>query len=563
MFDEFDDDDNPNPPTSNKNIDRSKNRERKRDNKKLKKGLKKTNTQEENYLFPNGHSNQQKSPEPNSTKLIPYTNPTNNMDFTALPLKIKTLDGEENETELDVMELFKQIYAVDEFGEFLQKHKTATKQPQEDDYGVIEYKWKQVDKDSDRLDGLKTQMKFRIKEGSGEAYYNLGYMDNGSPKGLSQKDFMKSMETICYQSNALKADLILQDIKDGIEGKVAEQMVRNREREGFQQEVRVMVIGESFAGKTTQIGTLQTGKKDSGDGSIRDTQNKFEHELKSGRTSSLNYNVQGLDSAGNIKNHNMDIFGSTWEGIIEDSTKIQTFMEWGGYEKNKYSKAWIHNVLNANPDYCLQVINGQSGITEKTNEQFIIAMAQETPCFMVITHIDQISEDQQNNIHFDIRNMVVNMFKGQETKYPLRVKNKEDVIGWNISQKENLGFIPVFSISNTEWTNMDLFIQFLNQLPVSTGHHGTKDGKAEFIVQKKNCDTKDSMVISGIVVNGIIKKNQLQYFGPFYNGTFCQAKVTNIRCYLVDVKKAISGQTCSIRLKVHLFTSNHYSSTKT
>lgn len=36
----------------------------------------------------------------------------------------------------------------------------------------------------DRLDHLATQMKFRIKEGHGEAHYRIGVEDNGRPMGL-------------------------------------------------------------------------------------------------------------------------------------------------------------------------------------------------------------------------------------------------------------------------------------------------------------------------------------------------------------------------------------------
>ena len=76
----------------------------------------------------------------------------------------------------------------------------------------------------------------------------------------------------------------------------------------------------------------------------------------------------------------------TWDTMIEDSTKIITFMETGGH--SKYSKGLIHNILNANPDYALLVINAVSGITEKTIEQYKLAIALQTPCFIVVTHID-------------------------------------------------------------------------------------------------------------------------------------------------------------------------------
>jgi len=41
-----------------------------------------------------------------------------------------------------------------------------------------------VNPSEDRLDHLATQMKFRIKEGHGEAHYRIGVEDNGRPMGL-------------------------------------------------------------------------------------------------------------------------------------------------------------------------------------------------------------------------------------------------------------------------------------------------------------------------------------------------------------------------------------------
>lgn len=38
------------------------------------------------------------------------------------------------------------------------------------------------------MDQLTTQMKFRLAEGFGEAYYRIGVEDNGRPTGLCKED---------------------------------------------------------------------------------------------------------------------------------------------------------------------------------------------------------------------------------------------------------------------------------------------------------------------------------------------------------------------------------------
>jgi hypothetical protein len=60
----------------------------------------------------------------------------------------------------------------------------------EDDEGNCEYKLKLVNPSDDRLDHLATQMKFRVREGRGEAHYRIGVEDNGRPTGLGQDDML-------------------------------------------------------------------------------------------------------------------------------------------------------------------------------------------------------------------------------------------------------------------------------------------------------------------------------------------------------------------------------------
>ena len=52
-------------------------------------------------------------------------------------------------------------------------------------------------------------MGFRIKEGNGEAYYRLGFEDNGNNLGLDYDDFLKTFYTICYMGRELKVEVII------------------------------------------------------------------------------------------------------------------------------------------------------------------------------------------------------------------------------------------------------------------------------------------------------------------------------------------------------------------
>ena len=69
---------------------------------------------------------------------------------------------------------------------------------EEDDFGNIEYKLKLVDPSLERIQHLTSQMKFRLEEGSGEAFYNVGYEDNGNPLGLCKEDLFKSVRNYLF-----------------------------------------------------------------------------------------------------------------------------------------------------------------------------------------------------------------------------------------------------------------------------------------------------------------------------------------------------------------------------
>lgn len=58
-----------------------------------------------------------------------------------------------------------------------------------------EYVLKMVKPSSEKLESLLAQMKFRLQDGNGEAFYELGVEENGNPLGLCQEDMRDSLST--------------------------------------------------------------------------------------------------------------------------------------------------------------------------------------------------------------------------------------------------------------------------------------------------------------------------------------------------------------------------------
>ena len=75
----------------------------------------------------------------------------------------------------------------------------------ENDLGNIEYKLKIIPQTKHRFQQLTTQLKWRLKQGNGKAYYYIGVYDDGKIANISLDTFKKSLENLksmCKQINA-------------------------------------------------------------------------------------------------------------------------------------------------------------------------------------------------------------------------------------------------------------------------------------------------------------------------------------------------------------------------
>ena len=62
--------------------------------------------------------------------------------------------------------------------------------------GNVEYKLKLTNVTAVRFARLVTQLKWRLLEGGGQAYYELGVADSGALIGLPRADLEESLETL-------------------------------------------------------------------------------------------------------------------------------------------------------------------------------------------------------------------------------------------------------------------------------------------------------------------------------------------------------------------------------
>ncbi|CAE7251814.1 GTPBP2 [Symbiodinium sp. CCMP2456] len=83
--------------------------------------------------------------------------------------------------------------------------------PPENDEGCIEYKWRLGPEHSRRrVARLATQMKFRLAEGSGTAFYLLGVRDSGFAEGLSAREHSEAVSVLMAAAGAADCILLLE-----------------------------------------------------------------------------------------------------------------------------------------------------------------------------------------------------------------------------------------------------------------------------------------------------------------------------------------------------------------
>lgn len=124
--------------------------------------------------------------------------------------------------------------------------------PPEPQLGNIEYKLKLINPTTQRFEHLVTQMKWRLREGKGEAVYEIGVQDSGFLSGLNDSDMAASLDTLAQMANKLGATTtILRRKTVSSQRSVAEVLVRKIPDDQHSIEVRVSVLGGVNAGKNS------------------------------------------------------------------------------------------------------------------------------------------------------------------------------------------------------------------------------------------------------------------------------------------------------------------------
>ncbi|KAK7457020.1 hypothetical protein VKT23_010323 [Stygiomarasmius scandens] len=134
-------------------------------------------------------------------------------------------------------------------------HQILPRLPPESDLGNVEYKLQLLSPSTSRFTRLVTQLKWRLLEGGGQAYYELGVSDSGLLVGLTRGDLETSLETLEMMAGEIGASVIV--VKEvEVPGRMAE-MARKQEDYRRRGE-RGFYVGSAESTTSTSTVTTET-----------------------------------------------------------------------------------------------------------------------------------------------------------------------------------------------------------------------------------------------------------------------------------------------------------------
>ncbi|XP_011168281.1 GTP-binding protein 2 [Solenopsis invicta] len=424
--------------------------------------------------------------------------------------------------------------------------------PPEPEQGNIEYKLKLINPSSQRFEHLVTQMKWRLREGHGEAIYQIGVEDNGRLAGLTKEEMKTSLKTLKDMASRLGATIRVlreriatssasktlssQNNNNKEEKKVAEVLVKklrkdDREDQDSIVDLRLAVTGAQDAGKSTLLGVLTQGELDNGRGRARLNMLRHLHEIKTGRTSSISHEIIGFDSAGHVLNY---AEMATAEEICEHASKVVTFIDLAGHRK--YLRTTVLGLTGYSPHHVMLVV--APPLNEASQEHMALCLALKLPFFIVVNKIDLGFCDMSETV-----TQLKNAMMTQGYPKQLVLFSNNDIPSWDYTSD----VIPVFSVSCVTGEGLEDLTMFIKNLsPYETNAIDSDPESCLFQIDETfRVAGLAQPVLGGLLVKGAIAPGTRLLVGPLPDGEFSPVKVVSLHrnkapCCLVRASQSAS-----------------------
>ncbi|XP_058507457.1 GTP-binding protein 2 [Solea solea] len=420
--------------------------------------------------------------------------------------------------------------------------------PPENEEGNVEYKLKLVNPTHYRFEHLATQMKWRLQEGRGEAVYQIGVEDNGMLVGLSEDEMRASLKTLRRLAEKVGADItVLQeqevDYDTDVPRKIAEVLVRKVPDDQQFLDLRVAVLGNVDSGKSTLLGVLTQGELDNGRGRARLNLFRHLHEIQTGRTSSISFEILGFNSRGEVVNYSES---RTAEEICESASKMITFIDLAGH--HKYLKTTIFGLTSYCPDFAMLVVSASTGIAGTTREHLGLAMALKVPIFIVVSKVDLCT---RATVERTVRQLERVLKQPGCNKVPMVVESTNDAVTAAQQFAQSPNITPIFTVSSVSGESLDFLKVFFNIIPPLSNSKAQEElmqQLTEFQVDEIYTVPEVGTVVGGTLYSGICREGDHLVVGPTDSGQFKELSVGSIQRNRSACRVLRAGQAATLAL---------------
>jgi len=303
--------------------------------------------------------------------------------------------------------------------------------------------------------------------------------------------------------------------------------------------IRLAVVGNVDAGKSTLIGSLVSGMLDDGRGSARSRVTKHQHEIESGRTSTISTHLLGFDVLGKPVNpSHKNTRGKDMDEVAQEAEKTISLLDLAGHEK--YLKSTIQGISAGFVDYALVLVNSRHAPNHMTIQHFHLIHGYGIPSIVILTKVDGCPTHEMKNTKQEVFNIVRSM-----QKKPFMINTDSDVY---IVKDKMHALVPVVSVSSVSGEGLDLLCNLLHSLP-KRRHHKNKIGRTfEFLVEDLFNITGIGSVVSGFVNAGRVRVGQQLFVGPLNDGSYMKTMVKSIHLARTNVRSAVAGNNACLAL---------------
>lgn len=410
--------------------------------------------------------------------------------------------------------------------------------PQEVEEGNVEYKLQLLDPAPDRVKHLTTQLHWRLNEGKGEAFYEIGVRDNGEAIGIPVGSMIKSIRTLARMCQVLNAELEIVRFRRGREPALRAVRVRVARIADTKpkQHLRVSVIGDFESGKSTLVGVLMRGTLDDGCGLARMQVFRHRHEIENGCTSSMSEHTIGITSDGRFCTADV-VEDCDLRDEDDDDAKFKsliTFSDLAGHKK--YFKVTASGLASQFPDYAMLVVDSAVGVQAMTKEHLKIAVALEVAVFVVLTKVDTVPAARIQQTLEEVETFLRILSPNASIKCATVTEGEQ------MTTTLNPAVVRVFPVSNVTGEGVAVLKSFLSALE-PTREWCAATSAPEFQINKAYDLDDTGTIVTGLVQSGTITVGETMLLGPDSSGAFSVVTVDSIEVQRKAERALSAGET--------------------